>query len=272
MNKPYQIKIVLVEPSHPGNIGAAARAAKTMCIENLVLVNPEDFPSGEARARSTGAIDVLERAQVCTSLKDAIADCTFVVGASARERGLQCPEITPDKVGAKVWQELEQGNVAIVFGRESSGLTNEELDQCHYLTTIPANWEFSSLNLASAVQVICYEIYNAYLKRSSADIVTDEADGNDTSVNDANKSAKSAKLDSGADPLATVEQLENLFDHMQQVLEEIEFFDPKQPKLLMRRLRHLYSRARPTLVETNILRGILSAVQKVKRQTNTLEK
>jgi len=243
VNKPNQIKIVLVEPSHPGNIGAAARAAKTMCIENLVLVNPEDFPSGEARARSTGAIDVLERALVCDSLTEAIADCTFVVGASARERGLQCPEITPDKIGAKVWQELEQGNVAIVFGRESSGLTNDELDQCHYLTTIPANWEFSSLNLASAVQVICYEIYSAFLKISSVN--------------------KDSNLDH-----QSVEQ----FEHMQQVLQEIEFFDPKQPKLLMRRLRHLYSRARPTLVETNILRGILSAVQKVKRQTNTLEK
>lgn len=264
MNKPNQIKIVLVEPSHPGNIGAAARAAKTMCIENLVLVNPEDFPSGEARARSTGALDVLERAEVCASLKDAIADCTFVVGSSARVRGLQCPEITPDKVGAKVWQELEQGNVAIVFGRESSGLTNEELDQCHFLTTIPANWEFSSLNLASAVQVICYEIYSAFLKKSSVDGPSDVSAGNETN-ND-------PKLDERVDPLATVDQLENLFDHMQQVLEEIEFFDPKQPRLLMRRLRHLYSRARPTLVETNILRGILSAVQKVKHHTNTLEK
>ena len=264
MNKPNQIKIVLVEPSHPGNIGAAARAAKTMCIENLVLVNPEDFPSGEARARSTGALDVLERAVVCDSLKEAIADCTFVVGASARERGLQCPEITSDKVGAKVWQELEQGNVSIVFGRESSGLTNEELDQCHYLTTIPANWEFSSLNLASAVQVICYEIYSAFLKKSSANKSASGSTGNDTN--------NGLEPDGGVDPLATVAQLENLFGHMQQVLEEIEFFDPKQPRLLMRRLRHLYSRARPTLVETNILRGILSAVQKVKRQTNTLDK
>lgn len=257
MNKPHQIKIVLVEPSHPGNIGAAARAAKTMCIENLVLVNPEDFPSGEARARSTGAIDVLERAMVCQTLQEAIADCTFVVGSSARQRGLQCPEISPDKLGAKVWQELEQGNVAIVFGRESSGLTNEELDQCHYLTTIPANWEFSSLNLASAVQVICYEIYNAFLKRSSDGVL-------------ANGSTEEP-AQGVSDPLATVEQLENLFGHMQQVLHEIEFFDPKQPKLLMRRLRHLYSRARPTLVETNILRGILSAVQKVKRQTKSLD-
>lgn len=256
MNKPNQIKVVLVEPSHPGNIGAVARAAKTMCIENLVLVNPEEFPSGQARARATGAVDVLERAVVCHSLKEAIADCTFVVGASARERGLQCPEITPDNVGARVWQELEQGNVAIVFGRESSGLSNEELDQCHYLTTIPANWEFSSLNLASAVQVICYEIYSAYLKKSSTDKVV-----NNDLVSHTN-----------ADPLATIEQLENLFEHMQQVLQEIEFFDPKQPKLLMRRLRHLYSRARLTLVETNILRGILSATQKAMRQTNTLDK
>lgn len=259
MNKPNQIKIVLVEPSHPGNIGAAARAAKTMCIENLVLVKPEDFPSGEARARSTGALDVLERAIVCDSLQEAIADCTFVVGSSARMRGLQCPEISPDKLGAKVWQELDQGNVAIVFGRESSGLTNEELDQCHYLTTIPANWEFSSLNLASAVQVICYEIYTAFLYKSSADQSSIEShDPHNLRVNE------------NVDPLATVGQLENLFEHMQQVLQEIEFFDPKQPKLLMRRLRHLYSRARPTLVETNILRGILSAVQKVKRQTKSL--
>lgn len=261
MNKPNQIKIVLVEPSHPGNIGAAARAAKTMCIENLVLVNPADFPSGQARARATGAVDVLERAIVCASLKEAIADCTFVVGASARERGLQCPEVAPDNLGVKVWQEVENGNVAIVFGRESSGLTNEELDQCHYLTIIPANWEFSSLNLASAVQVICYEIYNASLKISS---------GKHSSNNKEERVDNEFQADT--DRLATVEQLENLFEHMQQVLREIEFFDPKQPKLLMRRLRHLYSRARPTLVETNILRGILSAMQKVKRQTNTLEK
>lgn len=271
MNKPNQIKIVLVEPSHPGNIGAAARAAKTMCIENLVLVNPEDFPSGEARARSTGAIDVLERAIVCQTLQEAIADCTFVVGSSARQRGLQCPEITPDKVGAKVWQELEQGNVAIVFGRESSGLTNEELDQCHYLTTIPANWEFSSLNLASAVQVICYEIYNAFLKKSSGEAAVNESTGESASELMGNVVTNVSQANGISDPLATVEQLENLFEHMQQVLQEIEFFDPKQPKLLMRRLRHLYSRARPTLVETNILRGILSAVQKVKRQTKTLE-
>ena len=245
MASPNKIKIVLVEPSHPGNIGAAARAAKTMCIENLVLVNPADFPSGQARARSTGALDVLERATLCDSLKEAIADYTFVVGSSARQRGLQCPEIAPGDLGDKVWQEVEYGNVAIVFGRESSGLSNDELDQCHYLTTIPANWEFSSLNIASAVQVICYEIYKAYLDKTNTNEVLNTEKG---------------------DTLATAEELENLLVHMQQVLQEIEFFDPKQPKLLMRRLRQLYSRARLTQVETNILRGILSATEKSKHK------
>lgn len=240
-----KIKIVLVEPSHPGNIGAAARAAKTMCIENLVLVNPAEFPSGQARARATGALDVLERAELCDTLSDAISDCTFVVGSSARQRGLQCPEIAPSELGEKVWQEVASGNVAIVFGRESSGLSNQELDQCHYLTTIPSNWEFSSLNIASAVQVICYEIYKAYLAKTNTHV---EA------------------IDEKQDILATAEELEHLLVHMKQVLEEIEFFDPKQPKLLMRRLRQLYSRARLTQVETNILRGILSATQKFKRK------
>ena len=165
MSTLHKIKIVLVEPSHPGNIGAAARAAKTMCIENLTLVNPAEFPSGQARARATGALNVLEQAEVCDSLNEAIADCTFVVGSSARTRGLQCPDITPKDLGVRVWEEVDKGNVAIVFGRESSGLSNEELDQCHFLTTIPANWEFSSLNIASAVQVICYEIYQANLNK-----------------------------------------------------------------------------------------------------------
>lgn len=237
----------MVEPSHPGNIGAAARAAKTMCIENLVLVNPAEYPSGQARARATGALDVLERAEIHDTLGDAIADCTFVVGSSARQRGLQCPEVEPSELGEKVWHEVERGNVAIVFGRESSGLSNEELDQCHYLTTIPANWEFSSLNIASAVQVICYEIYKAYLAKTNSNL--------------------EASTDSD-DQLATVEEVDHLLAHMKKVLEEIEFFDPKQPKLLMRRLRQLYSRVRLTQVETNILRGILSATQKFKDRNN----
>lgn len=237
MSNTHQIQIVLVEPSHPGNIGAAARAAKTMGIENLVLVNPKSFPDNQATARATGAIDVLERAVVFKSLAEAISDCIFVVGTSSRMRGLPCPEIPPHELGKRVWQEVKLGDVGIVFGRESSGLSNDEMDLCQYATTIPTNWEFGSLNLAAAVQVICYEIFMATLEHNGL-VHKDE------------------------DTPASVAEIENFFSHLQEVLLEIEFLDPKQPKLLMRRLRHLYNRARPTQTEINILRGILSATQR----------
>ena len=237
MSTSKQINIVLVEPSHPGNIGAAARAAKTMGVENLVLVNPKFFPDNQATVRATGAVDVLDRAIVCNSLPEAISSCTFVVGTSSRERGLPCPEITPRALGIRVWQELQQGSVAIVFGRESSGLSNEEMDLCQYVTTIPTNWEFGSLNLAAAVQVICYEIFMATLEQ--APVSPGEERGH-----------------------ATSDELERFFEHLQEVLLSIEFLDPKQPKLLMRRLRHVYNRARLTQVEVNILRGILSSTQR----------
>ncbi len=240
MNTSSRINIVLVEPSHPGNIGAVARAAKTMSIGNLVLVNPELFPDRQATVRAVDAVDVLERAVVCTSLKDALSQCTLVVGTSARTRGLPCPQIALRELGSRVWQELEQGHVAIVFGRESSGLSNEEMDLCQYATTIPS---VSSLNLAAAVQVICYEIFMAALEQ--------EPDLAGTDCEDA---------------LADSAELERLFEHLQAVLLEIEFLDPKQPKLLMRRLRHLYHRARLTQVEVNILRGILSATQRTVSQ------
>ena len=243
MNKTHQIKIVLVEPSHPGNIGAAARAAKTMGLENMVLVNPKSFPDNQATARATGALDVLERAQICFSLKEAISSCTFIVGTSSRERGLPCPQITPRELGVKVWQELQHGSVAIVFGRESNGLSNQEMDLCQFTTTIPTSWEFGSLNLAAAVQVIAYEIFMATL--------------NPVPINE-NEEQK----------LATSDELERFYEHLQEVLLEIDFLDPKQPKLLMRRLRHLYNRARPSQVEINILRGVLSSTQKAVHHSN----
>lgn len=245
MNKFNQIKIVLVEPSHPGNIGAVARAAKTMGVENLVLVKPKYFPDNQATVRATSAVDVLERAVVCNSLGEAVSNCTFVVGASSRERGLPCPEIVLRELGKRVWQELQHGNVAIVFGRESSGLSNEEMDLCQYATTIPTNWEFGSLNLAAAVQVICYEIFIATLDQAPARLE-----------------------DEGV--LASAEELERFFEHLQEVLCGIDFLDPKQPRLLMRRLRHLYNRIRLTQVEVNILRGVLSSTEKlmVNRRSN----
>ncbi len=231
MNTSNTTSIVLVEPSHPGNIGAAARAAKTMGIESLVLVNPQRFPDPEATVRAVDAADILKRATVCTSLKEAVRSCTFVVGTSVRKRGLPCSQILPRQLGSRVKNELERGPVAIVFGRESSGLSNEELDLCQYVTAIPS---MGSLNLAAAVQVICYEIFMA----------TGEPDSVDCE-----------------DELATSMELERLFEHLQTVLLEIGFLDPRQPKLLMRRLRHVYQRARLTQVEVNILRGILSATQ-----------
>ena len=239
MNTSNQIKIVLVEPSHPGNIGAVARAAKTMGVENLVLVNPKSYPDNQATVRATCAVDVLDRAIVCNSLSEAISDCTFVVGTSSRVRGLPCPEIVPRELGKTVWQELQQGSVAIVFGRESSGLSNAEMDLCHFATTIPTNWEFGSLNLAAAVQVICYEIFIATLPKAPT--------------------AKAQEHE-----LATSAELEQFFKHLQTVLLSTKFLDPKQPKLLMRRLRHLYGRVRLTRAEINILRGILSSIQNTK--------
>lgn len=231
MNPSHSTSIVLVEPSHPGNIGAVARAAKTMGIERLVLVNPKQFPDPQATVRAVDAADVLERAVVCTSLKEAVRDCSFVVGTSVRKRGLSCAQIPPRQLGPRVWLELERGPVAIVFGRESSGLSNDELDLCQFVTAIPS---INSLNLAAAVQVICYEIFMAAGRAPGVD---------------------------SEDALATSMELEHLFEHLQTVLLEIGFLDPKQPKLLMRRLRHVYQRARLTQVEVNILRGILSATQ-----------
>lgn len=237
MNSSGQIYIVLVEPSDPGNIGAAARAAKTMAIENLVLVKPKRFPDKQATVRATGAADVLERAVVCDSLRQAVGHCTFVVATSSRKRGLSPPEIAPRELGRQVWRNLRAGSVAIVFGRESCGLSNEEMDICQCTTMIPVNWEFGSLNIAAAVQVICYEIFMARLPQALVKTVE-------------------------GDELATSVELEKFFAHLHKVLLAIEFLDPKQPKLLLRRLRNLYQRARMTRVEVNILRGILSATQK----------
>ena len=242
-----KIKIVLVEPSHPGNVGAAARAAKTMGIENLVLVNPESFPNPKATARATSAADVLQRAEVYPSLKQAIASCVLVVGTTARIRGLPCPEITPRKLGNRVWQEIEHGDVALVFGRESSGLSNEEMDLCQYYTTIPTNWEFSALNLAAAVQVISYEIFMAGVEATASGPVQ----------------IKKHEAVIADEAPATKAELEGYFQHLNDVLLEIEFLDPKQPKLLMRRLRHIYHRCGLNKLEVNILRGILSCTQRM---------
>jgi len=230
------VKIVLIETTHPGNIGAAARAMKNMSLERLCLVSPKAFPHADATARAAGADSILERCQVYDSLDQALSGCRLVVGASARLRTVEWPQLLPRACAEEVWREAQQGEVAILFGRESSGLRNSELDRCQYLVHIPANPEYSSLNIAQALQVIAYEIHLQSLSGA-------------------------AEAAEAADQVATADQMEGFFLHLQQAMEDTGFSNPGQSGKLQRRLRRLFFRARPDREEINILRGILSAAQ-----------
>lgn len=241
-----RLRIVLVETSHPGNIGAAARAMKTMALTRLVLVSPAEFPHADASARASGATDLLERAEVAASLDEALKGCTLVAGTSARRRGLGPPELAPRECAARLVASAATGkDVALVFGRERTGLTNEELARCHFFVNIPANPEYASLNLAAAVQVLAYELL---LARDTA----------------------AAPAETGSTP-ATTEEMERLYEHLEQAALETGFLDPANPKHLMRRLRRLFNRAQPDQNEVHILRGLLSALQtpKPRRRRNT---
>lgn len=231
------IRIVLINTTHPGNIGAAARAMKTMGLTELYLVTPELFPHHKAYEMASNADDVLHSAVVVDNLDAAISDCALVVGTSARSRKIPWPLLTPRELAEKARVETTHSKIAILFGQEQSGLTNEELHRCHLHMQIPSNPEYSSLNLASAVQVIAYELRVASLM----DAPVSEAWDYD---------------------FANVEQMESFFVHLQHVLEQIEFLDPKVPRQLMTRLRRLFNRARPDVMEMNILRGILGAIEK----------
>lgn len=240
------IRIVLVGTTHPGNIGAAARAMKTMGLYRLVLVNPENFPSADATARASGADDVLYQARVVDDLDAALEGCHLVIGASARRRGIQCVELDPRACAQQALNISRhgEGEVALVFGREHSGLSNEELDRCHFMVRIPSNPDYSSLNLAAAVQVLCYEL------RMAADLAEDAADGVISLP-------------------APAEEMERFYQHLQEVLLALGFLNPANPRHLMRRLRRLYGRALPDQTEVNILRGMLSAVQTAQHNKNT---
>lgn len=235
------IRIVLVNTSHPGNIGASARAMKTMGLDQLYLVQPQDYPSAEATARASGADDLLARALVCADLDQALAGCRWVVGASARLRKITVPPLLPRDCARQARGESEQGTVALLFGREQSGLSNEELDRCHALVHIPTNPEYGSLNLAMAVQVLAYEVRMAHLENWAppTDI------GEQT-------------------PLAAVDEVERFYAHLEETLLELDFLNPDNPRQLMRRLRRLFGRVRLDQNEVNILRGILSAAQQAK--------
>ncbi len=233
-----RIRVVLVNTSHPGNIGAVARALKTMGLHRLYLVAPREYPADRAVWRAANAVDVLDRAVVVSSLDEAIADCGLVIGTSARERRIPWPLLDPRACGQRVWQESARHEVALVFGREDRGLTNDELAQCGYHVHIPANPEYSSLNLAAAVQVLAYELRMAAL-----------AD------------ARPAPAPDWDLPPAPAADIELYFRHLEQVLVEIGFHDPANPRQTMVRLRRLLARIRPDRMELSILRGVLTAVQ-----------
>ncbi|NCP63866.1 MAG: tRNA (cytosine(32)/uridine(32)-2'-O)-methyltransferase TrmJ [Paraglaciecola sp.] len=230
------IRIVLVNTSHTGNIGSTARAMKTMGLSNLVLVDPVSPPDGHASALAAGAGDVLASAKQVSTLAEAIQGCGLVVGTSARSRTLPWPMLEPRECGVKLVSEVRQYPVALVFGRENNGLSNEELQQCHFHVCIPANPEYSSLNLAAAVQTLCYEVRMAHL-------------GQNQHVD--------APL-----PYPLVDDLEAFYSHLEQTLLKTNFIKPQHPGMVMAKLRRIFNRARPDEQEFNILRGILASIEK----------
>jgi tRNA (cytidine32/uridine32-2'-O)-methyltransferase len=244
------IRVVLVGTSHPGNIGGAARAMKNMGLSRLVLVDPLVFPHHEADARASGASDILENAQVVATLEDALVGCNLVLGTSARDRRIPWPLLDPRESGVMAAEQAGQGaEVALVFGREYAGLTNEELQRCHYHVHIPSDPGFSSLNLAAAVQVLSYEVRMSWLA----------AQGQPTKVEKYEvTSVRSADL-------ATMDEMEGFYGHLEATLVAIGFLDPEKPRHLMARLRRLYGRSDVNRSELSILRGILTETQKAAR-------
>ncbi len=241
MDDTDKLHIVLCQTSHPGNIGATARAMKNMGFNQLRLVNPLEFPSDHADARASGADDILQQARVFKTLEDAIADCKWVVGTSARHRNLPQPLLTPEPMAQQCLEVVNQGqNVAIIFGHERNGLTNEELSKCHVHVTIPCNPNFSSLNLAAAVQVITYTCFLAF--------------------QDTSNTLPKQYID--YDSLASQYAMESFYDHLGQTLTAIHFLEPEFPKRIMPKLRRLFSRANIETTELNILRGILKAINR----------
>ena len=232
-----KIKFILFEPTHPGNIGAAARAIKTMGFDKLCLINPIEHPHPEARARSAGALDVLLGAEVFDNLQDAIKGCGLIIGTTARTRRISVPIKNIRETASSIFAEAKQKPVAVIFGPEKSGLINAQVDCCNQLVNIPSIGSYKSLNLAMAVQIVAYELRVA---------------------SEALPSAIRARN------LASNDEIELFYNHLNQVLLETGFLDPKNPKQLMRRLRALFNRAQMDENEINIMRGILASYKKQK--------
>ncbi len=238
-----RIRFVLVATSHPGNIGATARAMKTMGLTELVLVAPRIFPSEEATAMAAGADDVLASARVVATLAEAIADCRTVYGLTPKRRAVPLPEYTPRDVAPRARAEAANGDVAFVFGTERIGLTNADVERCHATINIPADPTFDSLNLAQAVQVMAYE-----LRLASGAVLP-----------------PSPLLGGAAERAADASQLEHFFTHLADTLYAIDFLKGRPAYTVLRRLRRLFLRARPSVREIATLRGVFAEAQRCAR-------
>lgn len=236
------IRVVLVNTSHPGNIGGVARAMKNMGLSQLYLVGPKRFPADEAVWRAASADDILDNAVVTETLDEAIEGCGLIIGTSARERRIPWPLFDPRQCGEKVQQESSSHPVALIFGREDRGLKNEELQKCHYHVHIPTNEEYSSLNLAAAVQVVSYEVRMAFLAQGQLD--------------------RSVIRDWDIEP-ANNKEMEHFYGHLESTLLGTGFIDPAIPRQTMTRLRRLFNRIRMDKMELAMFRGILSGVDKL---------
>ena len=270
-----EVRVVLVGTTHPGNMGSAARALKTMGLSQLAFVAPREFPAAEATALAAGADDLLAAAKVYDALEPALQDCVWVIGTSARMRGHSVPVMSPEAAAAHLLMHAGAGPVALVFGRESSGLSNDELDRCNATVQIPTAADFRSLNLAAAVQVMAYLLRATalgHLVGADAAVPRSESSAPDalSPVSEAEQNPDYTGIAPAHRPASHAE-LEALFVHLQRVLILIDFIDPERPRHIMRRLRHVFLRAGLTSSEVQILRGILTQTERGKGRSTWQE-
>lgn len=238
-----QIRVVMVRTSHSGNIGAAARAMRVMGLYHLTLVEPKHFPSQEAIALASGAVDVLENANVVPTLEEALKDCHVAYATTARPRYISSKLYTAEEAAIEAVQSVKNDNqkIAFVFGTERTGLTNEEIDLCQRMMTIPSENSYNSLNISAAIQVVSYELHKAYKNLLDLPLIQSPEEH---------------------DELATGEMREGFYEHFQDILFQSEFLDPTEPKNIMKKIRHLFQKRDLTTQEIHLLRGILTSLNR----------
>lgn len=252
MTRLDNIRIVLVRTYHPGNIGSAARAIKTMGLNDLCLVNPVDFPSDEALKMAAGARDIVNNASLVDNLYDAVNDCSVVVASTARPRGYDLPGLSPENCAKALNIGAKKTKAALIFGPERMGLSNDDLQLAKYRVSIPANPEYSSLNLAAAVQTLSYEIYKAHRAINASSVLHE---GDIPQIEPVNESKRVREL-------PTTQDMERFYTHLETTLTDTGFIIKNHPGEIMQKFRTLFGRAQPDVMEMNILRGVLSSIQK----------